>query len=99
MNPGYIVAIFRRKIARIRRSFIFNVPEHLTYFTPATLERLLVKNNFNVHILRTIPANDDSEHLFFKGSPVIFIRALLFNICHILNNIFDRKDSIFVIAQ
>ncbi len=76
-----------------------NVPEHLTYFTPFTLRRVLEKSAFRVDKLSTIDANDEGEYLVLKETPRAFLRALVNNVVYLLGKISHRQEAIFVMAK
>ncbi|MFP4083162.1 MAG: class I SAM-dependent methyltransferase [Candidatus Aminicenantes bacterium] len=99
--PNYQSLVFQldRIICKWMKLPLSNVPEHLTYFTPYTLRRLLEKSSFRIDRLSTVDANDEAEYLVLKGTPRAFLRALLNNVFYLWGKISHRREAIFVMAK
>lgn len=99
--PNYNSLVFQldRNICKWMKLPLSNVPEHLTYFTPSSLRRLLEESGFRVDKLSTSDANDEGEYLVPKGTPRAFLRALVNNVFFMLGKISHRQEAIFVMAK
>lgn len=99
--PNYNSTVFQmdRIICGLKKAPMPNVPEHLTYFTIDSLERLLRKHGFQIKKILSAGANDDYEFLRIQGSLPAIVKSVLCNLSYLLGKLSNRRETILAVAE
>ncbi len=99
--PNYDSLVFQldRIICNLKKRPLPNVPEHITYFTFPTLEKLFQENGLKVDKIFGAKANDEGQHLLMRGPPGAVLRALLNKFCYMFGKISHRRETILAVVK